>query len=167
MPSVSAQGVFWDWGVYFISQPRGKALNHNINMGENFEAKEATRFLSDFFRIIGSIQYSLFMFLSVDFFFHLNNIRSLHKVFSNWKKSIYLAYSLGRLINVSLSLRGRFSDQIVVQTVYSDELIIIIVYLHICFLSMCLVFVRNLFWSMHSFLLYFLYLGIYFGDEAV
>lgn len=68
---------------------------------------------------------------------------------------------------MSLSLIGRFSDQIVVQTVYSDELIIIIVYLHICFLSMCLVFVRTLFWSMHSFLLYFLYLGIYFGDEAV
>lgn len=43
-------------------------MNHNINMGENFEAKEATRFLSDFFLIIDSIQYSLFMFLSVDFF---------------------------------------------------------------------------------------------------
>lgn len=68
MPSVSAQGVFWDRGVYFISQPRGKAVNHNINMGEHFEAKEATHFLSDFFLIIGSIQYSLFMILSVDFF---------------------------------------------------------------------------------------------------
>lgn len=66
--SVSAQGVFWDRGVYFISQPRGKAVNHNINMGEHFEAKEATHFLSDFFLIIGSIQYSL-MILSVYFFF--------------------------------------------------------------------------------------------------
>lgn len=53
---------------------------------------------------------------------------------------------------MSLSLRGRFSDQIVVQTVYSGESNSLSLYM-LSLTGMCLVF--------------FLYLGIYFGDEAV
>lgn len=67
---------------------------------------------------------------------------------------------------MSLSLRGRFSDQIVVQTVYSDESNSLSSYM-LSLTAVCLVFVHTLFWSIHSFLLNFLYLGICFGDEEV